>query len=134
MQSPVKKSVIEYWNLFVSWFLVLGYCALFAGCSAPAVTSIPSIPKDHPANKFYQFAQQGMLSDKVCRDNGGDPSIPIGKIEQGEGYSKSPELVPGVFRFSDNSNSKKYLGVSFLQYSGFLQVPKVCSWEETNQP
>lgn len=103
-----------------------------AGCSAAAGTSIPSIPKDHPANKFYQFAQQGMLSDKVCRDNKGDPSIPIGKIEQGEGYSRSADLIPGVFRFTDNASGKKYLGVSYLQYSGMLQLPKVCAWEEIN--
>jgi hypothetical protein len=101
-----------------------------AGCSAPANVNIPSIPKDHPANKFYQAAQQGMLADRVCRDNQGDPSIPAGKIEKGEGYTKFSELTAGVFRFRENASGKEYLGVSFLQYSGFLQIPKVCVWEE----
>ena len=103
-----------------------------AGCSAPVNGTIPSIPKDHPANKFYQAAQQGMLSDKVCRDNQGDPTIPIGKIKKGEGYTKSAELVSGVFRFRETATGKQYLGVSFLQYNGFLQIPKVCAWEEKN--
>ena len=101
-----------------------------AGCSAPAST-IPSIPQDHPAQKFYQAAQQGMLSDKVCRDGQGDPSVPIGKIEKGEGYVKLWDLTAGVFRFREHGTGKSYLAVSFLQYSGFLQIPKVCAWEET---
>ena len=100
------------------------------GCSAPANINIPSISKDHPANKFYQAAQQGMLADRVCRDDKGDPSIPAGKIAKGEGYTKSSELTAGVFRFRENATGKKYLGVSFLQYSGFLQIPKVCAWED----
>ena len=104
--------------------------SFLAGCSAPVNGTIPSIPKDHPANKFYQAAQQGMLSDKVCRDNRGDPTIPAGKIVKGEGYTRSSELTAGVFRFRENATGKKYLGVSFLQYSGFLQIPKVCAWEE----
>jgi len=100
-----------------------------AGCSA-APAQIPDLPKDHPAQKFYQAAQQGMLADKVCRDNRGNPSIPIGKIEKGEGYARSGDLAAGVFRFRENATGKQYLGVSFLQYSGFLQIPKVCTWEE----
>ena len=100
------------------------------GCSAPVNINIPSIPKDHPANKFYQAAQQGMLADRVCRDDKGDPSIPAGKIAKGEGYTKSSELAAGVFRFRENATGKKYLGVSFLQYNGFLQIPKVCAWED----
>ena len=100
------------------------------GCSAPANIHIPSISKDHPANKFYQAAQQGMLADRVCRDDKGDPSIPAGKIAKGEGYTKSSELAAGVFRFRENATGKKYLGVSFLQYNGFLQIPKVCAWED----
>ena len=71
-----------------------------------------------------------MLSDRVCRDDQGDPAIPAGKIEKGEGYTKLGDLTAGAFRFRDNTTGKKYLGVSFLQYSGFLQVPKVCAWEE----
>ena len=102
----------------------------FAGCSAPVSGTIPSIPKDHPAQKFYQAAQTGMLADRVCRDNLGDPLIPIGRIEKGEGYTKLGNLTTGVFYFRDNAHGKKYLGVSFLQYSGFLQMPKVCAWEE----
>jgi len=112
----------------ITWAILL--LPFLAGCLVPTDQKIPSIPKDHPANKFYQFAQQGMLSDKVCRDNKGDPSIPIGKIEQGEGYSRSADLIPGVFRFTDHTSVKKYLGVSYLQYSGMLQLPKVCVWEE----
>ncbi|MEI7751032.1 MAG: hypothetical protein WCJ71_02975 [Candidatus Omnitrophota bacterium] len=104
--------------------------SLLTGCSAPVNATIPSIPKNHPANKFYQAAQQGMLSDRVCRDNKGDPAIPAGKIVKGEGYTKLAELTAGVFRFRENATGKEYLGVSFLQYSGFLQIPKVCSWEE----
>jgi len=109
------------------WILLLPF---LTGCMAPAGANIPSIPKDHPANKFYQAAQQGMLADRVCQDNKGDPSIPVGKIAKGEGYTKSPELTAGVFRFRENATGKQYLGVSFLQYNGFLQIPKVCAWEE----
>ncbi|MFA5159368.1 MAG: hypothetical protein WC484_02565 [Candidatus Omnitrophota bacterium] len=104
-----------------------------AGCLAPVESVIPSVPKDHPANKFYQAAQQGMLSDKVCRDHRGDPSIPAGKIAKGEGYTKSSELTAGVFRFREAATGKQFLGVSFLQYSGFLQIPKVCAWEEKSR-
>ena len=107
---------------------------MFFGCSAPANINIPSIPKDHPANKFYQAAQTGMLADRVCRDNQGDPTIPAGKIQTGEGYTKTGDLTAGVFRFRDNVSGKKYLGVSFLQYNGFLQIPKVCAWEEKDSP
>jgi hypothetical protein len=103
----------------------------FSGCSAPPA-QIPDIPKDHPANKFYQAAHQGMLSDKVCRDNLGDPTIPAGKIQKSEGYTKTGELTAGVFRFRENATGKEYLGVSFLQYSGFLQIPKVCTWDENS--
>ncbi|HNX68220.1 MAG TPA: hypothetical protein PKI45_01885 [Candidatus Omnitrophota bacterium] len=71
-----------------------------------------------------------MLSDRVCLDDQGNPKIPIGKIEQGEGYTKISQLIPGVFRFRENATGKQYLGVSYLQYSGFLQVPKACVWEE----
>ena len=105
------------------------FVLFLAGCSAPP-SQIPGISKDHPANKFFQVAQQGILSDRVCRDNQGDPSIPMGKIEKGEGYTKLGNLTAGVFRFRKNATGKEYLGVSFLQYNGFLQIPKVCVWEE----
>ncbi len=101
-----------------------------AGCSASVNSAIPQIPKDHPANRFYEAAQQGMLGDKVCLDNKGDPTIPIGKIQGGEGYTKSVEITPGVFYFRNDATSKIYLGVRFLQYTGFLQIPKVCAWED----
>lgn len=104
-------------------------CIFIAGCSVTPA-QIPDLPKDHPAQKFYQAAQQGMLADRVCRDNKGNPLIPMGKIEKGEGYAKLGDLTAGVFRFRENSTGKEYLGVSFLQYSGFLQIPKVCAWEE----
>ncbi|MFA7254893.1 MAG: hypothetical protein WC133_02180 [Candidatus Omnitrophota bacterium] len=110
---------------------ILVFSMFLAGCSAPPA-QIPDLPKDHPAQKFYQAAQTGMLADRVCRDNLGDPLIPIGKIEKGEGYTKLGDLTAGVFYFRDNARGKKYLGVSFLQYSGFLQMPKVCAWEEKN--
>ena len=117
-------------------FRLLSVLSLFSflgvGCSPPASNTIPTISNDHPANKFYQAAQQGMLSDKVCRDNQGDPAIPAGKIQTGEGYTKTGDLTAGVFRFRNNATGKKYLGVSFLQYNGFLQIPKVCTWEEKN--
>ena len=109
--------------------ICLGLGILIAGCSAPP-GQIPNIPKDHPANKFYQAAQTGMLSDRVCRDNEGDPAIPAGEVKVGERYTKLEELAPGVLRFRENATGKQYLGVSFLQYSGFLQIPKICSWEE----
>lgn len=102
-----------------------------SGCTAP-VTRIPNISPDHPAQKFYQSAQQGMLSDRVCRDDQGDPALPMGKIQTGEGYTKLGDLTAGVFRFRDTATGKNYLGVAFLQYNGFLQVPKVCAWEEKN--
>ncbi len=116
---------------FFAMTVFLGMGVFLAGCSVPPA-QIPEIPEDHPANKFYQAAQQGMLSDKVCLDNQGDPAIPAGKIQKGEGYTKTRELTAGVFRFRENATGKQYLGVSFLQYSGFLQIPKVCAWEEKN--
>jgi len=103
-----------------------------AGCSAPPA-QITGIPQDHPANKFYQSAQQGMLSDRVCRDDQGDPTVPAGKIAEGQGYTKFAELTAGVFRFRENATGKQYLGVSFLQYNGLLQIPKVCAWEEKDK-
>ena len=109
--------------------LLILSCLFVFGCSVSPST-IRGIPKEHPAQKFYQAAQQGMLADKVCRDNQGDPTIPIGKIAEGKGYTKSQELMAGVFFFRDDANGKIYLGVSFLQYNGFLQIPKVCAWEE----
>lgn len=102
---------------------------LTAGCSAPP-PAIPDIPKDHPAQKFYQFVSQNMVSDRVCRDDQGDPGIPMGEIVKGEKYARSAEIVPGVFRFEEKATGKKFLGVSFLQYSGLLQIPKVCAWED----
>jgi hypothetical protein len=114
--------------LAMTVFLMLGI--FIAGCSAPANINIPSVPKDHSANKFYQAAQTGMLSDRVCQDDQGDPSIPMGKIAEGEGYKKFPDLTAGVFRFQETATGKNYLGVSFLQYNGLLQIPKVCAWEE----
>lgn len=101
-----------------------------AGCSAPADIWIPSIAKEHPANTFYQAAQVGMLSDRVCREDQGDPSIPVGKIGKGQGYVKLEDVTAGVIRFRDTASGKQYLGVRFLQYNGFLQIPKLCSWEE----
>ena len=74
-----------------------------------------------------------MLADRVCRDDQGDPAIPAGKIQKGEGYTKTGELTAGVFRFRNNTTGKNYLGVSFLQYNGFLQIPKVCAWEEKDK-
>ena len=71
-----------------------------------------------------------MLSDKVCRDDQGDPAIPMGRIQAGEGFVKLGDLTAGVFRFRETATGKTYLAVSFLQYSGFLQIPKVCAWEE----
>jgi hypothetical protein len=104
--------------------------AFIAGCSAsPAISDIP---KDHPAQKFYQFVSQNMVSDNVCRDYQGDPRIPMGEIAKGEKYARSKDVVPGVFRFEEKATGKKFLGVSFLQYSGLLQIPKVCAWEEKN--
>lgn len=112
----------------------LGLLCFFAdGCSAPSDKPIPSIAKTHPANKFYQAAQTGMLSDNACRDNLGNPSIPIGKIGKDREYTKFEELTAGVFRFRENASGKQYLGVSFLQYNGFLQIPKICSWEEKDR-
>lgn len=107
-------------------------CMLFLpGCAKKNLPDIPGISKDHPANRFYQFVSQNLVSDRVCRDYQGDPNIPMGEIVEGGKYTKADEeLLPGVFRFKDNATGKIYLGVSFLQYSGFLQVPKLCSWEE----
>ena len=114
------------------WIAGIFIGILAAGCSVPD-PDIRGIPKDHPAQKFYQAAQQGMLSDRVCRDNLGDPAIPVGKIEKNEGYTKTEDLIAGVFRFRDDSTGKKYLGVSFLQRSGFLQLPKICVWEDPSK-
>ena len=122
----------KLWLLKFVWLLFFGHCILSAGCSAPVSNTIPSVSKDHPAHKFYQAAQTGMLADKVCRDNQGDPAMPAGKIAKGEGYTRSPDLTAGAFRFRDSATGKEYLAVSFLQYSGFLQIPKVCVWEEKN--
>ena len=109
---------------------LLVLCLFLAGCSKAADVMIPGIPKEHRANEFYQFVSQNMVSDRVCRDYQGDPGIPIGEIEAGKGYTKLTDLAPGVFRFRNNATQKQYLGVSFLQYSGFLQLPKVCVWED----
>lgn len=103
---------------------------ILSGCFSKPVDNIPSIAQDHPANKFYQFVSQNPVTDRVCRDHKGDPSIPMGEISKGEKYERANDLVPGAFRFKDKTSGKKYLGVSYLQYQGFLQIPKLCSWEE----
>ena len=130
LKMPKRHKTRQFMGRLSILSLLRFLSLLGSGCSAPVNITIPSISKDHPAQKFYQAAQTGMLSDKVCRDNLGDPAIPAGKIAKGEGYTKSAELTAGVFRFRENATGKEYLGVSFLQYSGFLQIPKVCAWEE----
>ncbi|MFH0984987.1 MAG: hypothetical protein V1882_05565 [Candidatus Omnitrophota bacterium] len=128
--GSVQRFVADFASLAMT--VCLGLSILLAGCSAPPA-QILDIPKDHSANKFYQAAQTGMLSDRVCLDHGGDPAIPAGEVKTGEKYTRSGDLAPGVFRFRENATGKRYLGVSFLQYSGFLQIPKICSWEEKDR-
>ena len=107
--------------------LVLYLC--FSGCSVPP-SAIRGIPKNHPANQFYQYASSMMVSDRSCSDHKGSSVIPMGEVAKGEKYTKLEELVPGVFRFRDNTTGKQYLGVSYMRREGFLQLPRVCAWEE----
>jgi hypothetical protein len=107
--------------------------SMLTGCSKAPNPMIPGIPGEHPANRFYQFVSQNMVSDKVCLDYQGDPGIPMGEIAKGIKFLKSPEILPGVFRFMNKTTGKKYLGVSYLQYQGFLQLPKLCAWEEKDR-
>ncbi len=109
----------------LAMFCFLGF---FAGCSAPS-DSIPDIPQNHPAQKFYKSAQTGMLSDKVCKDLNGRVDISASAINEGDKFLKAKDILPGVFLFSPKDSNRKYLGVSFMQYSGFIQIPKVCYWE-----
>jgi len=98
------------------------------GCSVPP--PIAGIPKDHPANGFYQHASRSLISDKSCRDYKGSPDIPMGEIAKGERYRKTEALAPGVFRFVENATGKSYLAVSYMKRSGFLQLPQACVWED----
>jgi len=104
--------------------------AFVAGCSAPP-PRIPGISKDHPANDFYQYARGMMISDRSCSDHQGSPDIPMGEIAKGEKYLKLEDLAPGVFRFRDTMTGKEYLGVSYMRQEGFLQLPQVCAWEDS---
>lgn len=113
------------------WMSLLSFFSLMIVGCRPQDMVIPDISPDHPAQGFYQFVAANLVSDRVCRDHKGDPSIPMGKVAGGEGYTKKRDLSAGAFLFEDNSTQKKYLGVTYLQYQGFLQVPKLCSWEET---
>jgi hypothetical protein len=100
-----------------------------SGCSAPP-SAIPGIPKDHPANQFYQYASSMMISDRSCSDYQGSSDIPMGEIAKGEKYTKLEDLAAGVFRFHDNTTGKQYLAVSYMRREGFLQLPQACAWEE----
>ncbi|OQA57302.1 MAG: hypothetical protein BWY42_00638 [Candidatus Omnitrophica bacterium ADurb.Bin277] len=106
---------------------------MLAGCLAQSSVEIPGVPGDHPAQDFYRFVSQNLVSDKVCRDHRGNPDIPMGKLSGEEGYTKLEDLAAGVFRFRERATGKKYLGVTFLQYHGLLKIPKLCSWEENDQ-
>lgn len=117
--------MVRFW---VRYFIL---CLLFSGCSAPAAVEIKNIPKDHPAHQFYSYASGSIVSAKVCRDFKGSTQIPMGEIAQGEKYAKSEELTPGVFRFYEKVTGKKYLGVAYMKWSGFLLFPELCSWEES---
>lgn len=103
---------------------------MLAGCLAQSSVEIPGLRGDHPAQDFYSFVSQNLVSDKVCRDHQGNPDIPMGKITAEEGYTKLEDLAAGVFRFREQETGKKYLGVTFLQYHGLLKIPKLCAWEE----
>lgn len=114
----------------VKRLLIGGLLAVFAaGCSAPPST-ISGISKDHPANDFYQYASRMMISDRSCSDHEGNSSVPMGEIAKGERYTKLEELAPGVFRFRDTMTGKQYLGVTYMRREGFLQLPRLCAWEE----
>lgn len=106
--------------------IVLGL--FVAGCSIPP-EGIPEIPEDHPAQQFYRTASHSLVSDQSCRDLKGSPDIPMGEIEKGGKYVKLGELIPGVFIFEEPAAGKGYLAVSYMKGSGFLQMPKACSWE-----
>lgn len=110
-------------------FVNLVFFLLWAGCSKQP-TEIPAIPKDHPAHQFYAHASVSMVSDKVCRDFKGSTEIPMGEVVKGEAYVKSAELAPGVFRFYEKKTGKRYLGVSYLTWHGFLMLPELCVWED----
>ena len=118
-------------KLFLA-FLIFVLGLGLAGCSVPP--PIPGIPKDHPANGFYQHASRSLISDKACRDYKGNSNIPMGEIAKGERYRKTEELAPGVFRLLDHTTGKTYLGVSYMKRTGFLQLPQACVWEEKNSP
>ncbi|HOE69305.1 MAG TPA: hypothetical protein PK997_01965 [Candidatus Omnitrophota bacterium] len=112
-------------------FLIAGLLAL-TGCQRSA-EKIPGVPDDHPAQGFYRFVSANPVSDRVCREYKGDPSIPAGKVASGEGYTKVRDLASGVVLFTDNATGKRYFGVAYLQYQAFLQIPKLCAWEENKQ-
>ncbi|HPW76459.1 MAG TPA: hypothetical protein PLK73_00805 [Candidatus Omnitrophota bacterium] len=122
---PRLNSKAGLWMGFLSFFSLM-----VVGCH-PHDMVIPDILEDHPAQGFYQFVAANLVSDRVCRDHKGDPSIPMGKVADGDGYTRTRDLTSGAFLFRDNSTQKQYLGVTYLQYQGFLQVPKLCAWEET---
>ena len=128
-QGEFKLMSIQLLNLSLRTASCL--CLLFfffAGCSVPP--PIPGIPKDHPANGFYQHASRSLLSDKSCRDYQGSPDIPMGEIAKGERYRKTETPASGVFRFVENATGKSFLAVSYMKRSGFLQLPQACVWEE----
>ena len=108
--------------------LIFVFAVSLIGCSVPP--PIPGIPKDHPANGFYQHASRSLISDKSCRDYRGSPDIPMGEIAKGVRYRKTGTSISGVFRFVDSATGKSYLGVSYMQRSGFLQLPQACVWED----
>lgn len=114
-------------NCFV--LLILAVFSV-AGCKPSSFQEIPGIAKDHPANKFYAQASYSVLTDKTCKENQGNPNIPMGEVAKGEKYGKNADLAPGVFRFREKATGKTFLGVSYLQWEMFLQFPKLCSWEE----
>ena len=111
-------------------FLIAGLLAL-TGCQRSAEKSTGSPTIIRPG--FYRFVSANPVSDRVCREYKGDPSIPAGKVASGEGDTKVRDLASGVVLFTDNATGKRYFGVAYLQYQAFLQIPKLCAWEENKQ-
>ena len=105
--------------LFVISILVL------VGCSG---ASSNPLSKDHPGFGFYEVASRGTVSSANCLKLEGSIAIPAAWASEGR-YELVSEKAPGLFQIRDKENDTQHVLIAFMEWSGFIAVPKTCSWE-----
>ncbi len=109
-------------------------CSIFiaGGCAVPV--DIPSLPKEHPAQGFYQTANTSHVSASECSKLRGSLGIRPDKIGLSGDYEKSKELAPGLFIVRQKSTGKEFVTVLFMEYGLVASMPRTCSWATADYP